>query len=320
MALNFSSLMAAAIENRSSAINDVLSKSNCLLHTLRKHGGVKPFDGGTSITENIMYSAPGANAQAYSGNDTLNTNVGEHLTMAQWGISQYATAVSISGLEIAQNSGKSRMLDLLETRITAAEADLSNLLCTHLYGDGSVANSIVGIGAMVPVANTAGTYGGIDRVANTWWRNKSSSGTVLTAANIQQKYRQLFLQIGRNDSERPNIIIASAAHFDLLSESMVALQRFEPVSGKETVSAGFVSLQFMGCPVFLENNAFGSTGMATDVSYFINSNVVKLRPFKSDGIKTFDGTPTDKDATVQRMKWYGQLTCNNQQLTGTLKG
>jgi len=71
MALNFSSLMAAAIENRSSAINDVLSKSNCLLHTLRKDGGVKPFDGGTSITENIMYSAPGANAQAYSGNAPL---------------------------------------------------------------------------------------------------------------------------------------------------------------------------------------------------------------------------------------------------------
>ena len=320
MALNFSSLMAAAIENRSSAINDVLSKSNCLLHTLRKHGGVKPFDGGTSITENIMYSAPGSNAQAYSGTDTLNTNVGEHLTLAQWGITQYSTSVTITGLEIAQNSGKSRMLDLLETRITAAEADLSNLIQTHIYGDGSVANSLVGVGAMIPVANTAGVYGGIDRVANTWWRNKSSSGTVLTAANIQQKYRQLFLQIGRNESERPNIIVASAAHFDLLMESMVALQRFEPVTGREAANAGFETIKFMGCPVFLEPNAFGSTGMATDVSYFINTNVVKLRPFKSDGFKTFDGTPTDKDATVQRMKWYGQLTCNNQQLVGVLKG
>ena len=45
---------------------------------------------------------------------------------AQYPIAQAAVAVSISGLEMLQNAGKEKMIDLLELRIGNAERTMQN--------------------------------------------------------------------------------------------------------------------------------------------------------------------------------------------------
>jgi hypothetical protein len=320
MAVPFSTLVTTAIENRSSEVNDALSKSNALLFVLRKNGGIKSFDGGRTITTPIEYSEPGANAQSYSGYDVLNTNRGEHLTMAEFSIAQYATSISASGLEIAQNSGRSQIIDLVESRVKAAEKALTNKISADLYGDGSTANSLTGIQAMLPTSATTGVYGGISRVDNAWWRHTSTSGTALTSANIYDKMTATYLSLGRNDQERPGVIVSCFDHYTKLISYMQALQRFEMVGDTKYTSVGFKALQFMGTPIFLENNAFGASGMPADVSYFLNLDSVKLRPFRKDGYVKFDGAVAAQDADVKFMKWYGNLTCSNLALNGVLKG
>jgi hypothetical protein len=320
MALDFNTMMTVAIENRSSKITDVLTKSNALLNVLRDHGGVKTFDGGRTITENIMYAEPGLNAQSYSGYDTLNTLTGEHLTMAEFSIAQYASSVSVSGLELAQNSGKSKMIDLVESRVRAAEAALTNKISSDLYGDGTTANSLTGIQAMLPAVATTGVYGGIDRATYTFWRHQTRTGTAITNANIYAKYLELFLSLGRNSTESPDAILACKDHFFALSTAMQAQQRFEQVGSEKYTNMGFQNLMFMNCPVFLERNAFGASGMISNGSYFINTDTVKLRPFKSDKFVHFDGTPTTQDASVKRLKYYANLTCSNVALNGVLIG
>ena len=319
MALNFTSLMTTAIENRSSSINDALSKSNALLYVLRKHGGVKAFDGGLSITENVNYSEAGANAQAYSGYDVLNTNRGEHLTMAQFSIAQYASSVSISGLEVTQNAGKSRILDLLESRITAAEKALTNKISGDLYGDGTNANSLTGIQAMLTLTPAAGTYGGISRLDNTFWRHSAATGTAITAANVYTKFRDMQNSLMRG-TDKPHVIVSCMAHYGLLDSYFQAQQRFESVGKEEYTNLGFTNLMFRGIPLFFENNAFGASGMPADQSYILNLDTVKLRPFKTDKFMKWDGSPTNQDVTVSRMKWYGNLTCSNLALNGVIQG
>lgn len=320
MALDFNTLITVAIENRSSQITDVLTKSNALLHVLREQGGVRPFDGGRTITTPVMYADASGGAQAYSGYDVLNTNVAEHLTMCEFNIAQYASSISISGLEAAQNSGKSKMLDLVESRVKSAEAGLTNLISSHLYGDGSTANSLTGIGAMLPLSTTTGVYGGISRADNQFWRHHSSSGTALTAANIYGQFLDLYLSIGRNDQEQPDVIVACKDHYFKLMTAMQAQQRFETVGSEKYTNMGFKHLQFHGTPVFLENNAFGASGMPDDVSYFLNLDTVSLRPFRADRMVNFDGSATDSDTTTRRMKWYGNLTCSNLALNAVISG
>jgi len=72
----------------------------------------------------------------YSGYDVINITPSDVLTAAQYPIAQAATAVSISGLEQMQNSGKERMIDLLESRIGNAERTMQNSISNDCYSNG----------------------------------------------------------------------------------------------------------------------------------------------------------------------------------------
>jgi hypothetical protein len=77
------------------------------------------------------------NTNSYSGFETLNISPNSPISAAQFSIAQYASAVTISGLEMLQNSGKEAIIDLLEGRIKVAEAQLSNRINLDLYGNGT---------------------------------------------------------------------------------------------------------------------------------------------------------------------------------------
>ncbi len=68
--------------------------------------------------------------------DILNITPQDVFTAAQYPIAQAAVAVSISGLEMLQNSGKEKMLDLLESRIGNAERTFQNNLSNDAYSNG----------------------------------------------------------------------------------------------------------------------------------------------------------------------------------------
>src|SRR5260370_41933106 len=73
----------------------------------------------------------------YSGYDILNITPSDVFTAAQYPIAQAAAAVSISGLEMLQNAGKEKMLDLLESRIGNAERTFQNNLSNDAYSNGT---------------------------------------------------------------------------------------------------------------------------------------------------------------------------------------
>jgi hypothetical protein len=80
--------------------------------------------------------------------------------------------VTISGLEMIQNSGKEAIIDLLDGRMEVAEAQLANRIGSDIYGDGTgnAGKNIDGLAAAVPDAPTSGTYGGINRANWSFWQ------------------------------------------------------------------------------------------------------------------------------------------------------
>ena len=68
--------------------------------------------------------------------DILNITPSDVFTAAQYSIAQAAAAVSISGLEMLQNAGKEKMIDLLESRIGNAERTMQNNLSNDCYSNG----------------------------------------------------------------------------------------------------------------------------------------------------------------------------------------
>jgi hypothetical protein len=124
---NWSEITTTTLYNRSRKLADNVTKNNALLRRLSQKAKIKPFDGGQAIVQEIEYSENGT-YKRYSGYDVLNIAPSEVFTVAQYPIAQAAVAVSISGLEMLQNSGKEKMIDLLELRIGNAERTMQNNL------------------------------------------------------------------------------------------------------------------------------------------------------------------------------------------------
>ena len=184
-----SDIIATTIESRTKSAQDNLTNNNALLMRLQERGNVKPITGGSTILQELYYNDPNTNyANSYSGYEVINISPDSPISAAQFTMKHYADAVTISGPEILQNSGKEQMIELLATRVEIAEARLRNKIDYDLHGDGTLnaGKSLVGLTAMISTTPTTGTYGGIDRSTWAFWQNGADTLSSATVSNIQK--------------------------------------------------------------------------------------------------------------------------------------
>ena len=79
------------------------------------------------------------------------------LSAAEYNIKQAACPVTISGLEMLQNAGRERQIDLIEERVKVAEASMANILAQGIYSDGTGTGGkqVTGLAAAVPITGMA---------------------------------------------------------------------------------------------------------------------------------------------------------------------
>lgn len=318
---NVSDIVATTIESRSKEIADNVTSHNALLAKMKSEGGVKTVSGGSVIYEELSF-AENANAASYSGYDTLATAAQDVISAAQYSFKQYAVPVTVSGLEMLQNSGPEAMIDLLDARIDVAKSTMKNLLNRDLYGDGTGngGKNLTGLGAAVVIAPTSGTYGGIDRATWTFWRNKKRKGSGtdftgnLTTTNVGGEFTALWTQLVRG-ADKPNLIVLDNGYYTVYVTSLQPQQRF---SDPKMAALGFDNVMFMSAPVVLETTA---SGIASNTGFFLNTNFLKFRPHKDRNMVPLSPnkrTSVNQDAEVQILAWAGNLTCSGAQFQGII--
>ena len=321
---SISSIVATTIENRSGKVADNLTQNNALLYRLKERGNVKPFGGGTVILQELMYNDPSTNnANSYSGAEIINIGPNSPITAAQFNIKQYASAVTITGLEELQNDGPQRIIDLLATRIEVAEAALMNLISTDLYGDGTGNNgkALDGLAAAISATPTTGVYGGIDAANWSFWRNKLTAGTAVSATNIQAQLTALSLQQRRN-ADGPDLMLADNNFFQFYVNSLQAIQRVNDNDGSGMAGAGFSALKFYGggtmCDFVLANGAFNQS--PANRVWSLNTNYLFFRPHTKRNFVPIGGTreSVNQDASVKIIGFAGNLCTNVRFLQGLL--
>ena len=325
-----SDIIATTIQSRSKAIADNVSNSNALLFKLNQRGNVKPVSGGNVILQELNYNdSTTNNATMYSGYDTLNIGANSPISASQWDFKQAAAAVTISGLEALQNSGKEEMIDLIDARMEVAESQLANLIggsANGVYSDGtgSGGKAITGLQSIVADAPSTGTVGGINRATWSFWQNyaydaTTDGGAAATSANIQSYMNQIMVNTVRGN-EGPDCIVADSAYYKLYLESLQAIQR---VTSESVAGAGFASLKYFGsgkpADVILDGGIGG--GCPTNHMYFLNTKYLFLRPHRERNMVAIGGdrTSTNQDAIVKLIGWAGNLTCSGAQFQGVLK-
>lgn len=315
-------IIATTIQSRSGVLADNLTQNNAILQRLQQKGNVNPFSGGNVILQEIMYNDTTTNnANSYSGYEVLNIAPDSPISAAQFSITQYADAVTMSGLEMLQNSSKEAIIDLLDGRMQVSEARLLNRISGDLYldGTGNGGKNITGLAAAVPDVGTSGVYGGIDRANWTFWRPTVTSGTTVTALNILGLMTSTAIQLVRG-TDKADLIIADNNFYSLYVQSLQAIQR---IASEESGAAGFASLKFYGGGTSADVVLGGGVGgqATSNHMWFLNTDYIFFRPHKDRNFVPIGGErqAINQDAVVKLLGWAGNLTCSNQQLQGLLK-
>jgi hypothetical protein len=321
-----SDIIATTIQSRSGELADNVTNNNPLLLKLKSKGNVRPFSGGNVILEEIMYNDTSTNnTNSYSGFETLNISPNSPISAAQFSIAQYASAVTISGLEMLQNSGKEAIIDLLEGRIKVAEAQLANRINLDLYGNGTGngGKNLTGLAAAVADSPASGTYGGINRATWSFWQNQAFSGVTnggaaVSAANIQSYMTQLAIKLVRG-TDKADLIVADNNYYNLYVNSLQAIQR---VTDPEMAGSGFASLKFYGGGTSADVVLGGGIGNQEPANhmYFLNTDYIFFRPHKDRNFVPIGGErqSVNQDAIVKLIGWAGNLTSSGAQFNGVL--
>ena len=329
---NLSEMVTTTLRNRTGKLADNVTRNNALLMRLKERGRARPFDGGRTIVEELSYAQNGT-YKRYSGYEVLNISPSDVFSAAEYPIRQSAVAVSISGLEQLQNSGREAIINLLESRIGNAEDTFMNGLAYDVYSDGTATGQITGLQALVSTSPSSGTIGGIDRATWIFWRNIAYSavtngGAAATSANIQRYMNNVALQLVRGN-DGPDMIVADTNYYQLYLESLQAIQR---VTDERVAGAGFTSLKYFGSgrsiDVILDGGFQGYSsdtnpsqgGCPANTMYFLNTKYLAYRPHRDRNMVPLDPDrfSVNQDAMVKLIGWAGNMTVSNSRLQGVL--
>ena len=331
---SISDIIATNIQSRTGELADNVTNNNALLRRLKDRGNVKTFSGGNVILQEIAYNdSTTSNTNSYSGYEVLNVSQNSPISAAQFSITQYAAAVSISGLEMIQNSGKEAIIDLLDGRMMVAEAQLANRISGDLYGDGTgnAGKNLTGLAAAVPDAPSSGTYGGINRATYSFWRSVSFSGVTnggaaTSAANIQSYMDSIAVQLIRG-TDKPDLIVADSNYYRLYLQSLQSIQRISN-EGSGMAGAGFASLKYFGAGMASDVVLDGGIGSSSYNSgsgnanhmWFLNTKYLMFRPHKDRNFVPIGGErqAVNQDAIVKLIGFAGNLTSSGPQFCGVL--
>jgi hypothetical protein len=320
---NVSDLIATGIESRTGEIADNVLANNALLAQLRKKGRVKVVGGGTQIMQELSFQG-NANAGWYSGADMLAVQAQDVISAAMFPLKQCAVPVIVTGLELLQNSGKERTIDLVEARLEVAESTMMNLVNVGLYSDGTGfgGKQITGLDAAIPttaMASQSDTYGGISRGTWAFWRTKTTTGqTINTAALCQQVMNAQWASQIRG-ADRPDLIIMDQYYWADYLGSLQAIQRFTE-SG--SADLGFPTIKYMTADVVLDPTSgigVGAGGATTKTAYFLNTKYIHFRPHKDRYFVPLSPNKRyaiNQDVECQILGFAGNLTMSGSQFQG----
>jgi len=319
-------LVTTTLRNRTRTIANSVLDNNAILKKLNQRGNVRPFDGGRTIVEPVFY-ADNSTYQRYSGYDVLDITPSDVITAAEYDIKQVAVAVSMSGTEMIQNSGKEAIIDWLGARMQNAEDSMKNGLSADMYSNGTASGGkqIGGLQLLVADSPGSGIVGGINRLTWSFWRNyafdaTTNGGAPVTAANIQSYMQTVGSNIVRG-SDVPDLIIADNNYFNAYNSSLQAIQRISS-TGNTTAGAGFPSLKWYGigadCDVVLDGGVGGNC--PTNHMYFLNTKYLFLRPYSGRDMEVLgdDRYSVNQDAMVRLIGWAGNMSTSSPKFQAVL--
>ena len=312
---NVSQLLTTTLDNYKSEITSNILDNHPLLNRLKAKGNIIKASGGATFQEKISYAENGT-VQSQGEYDTFNTTPQDNLSTATFAQKIITGTMTMTDLEMKQNSGKEAFINLAEAKKKVLMESLKNYLGAQIYGDGtgSGGKDIGGLQLLIADAPITGTVGAINRANYPVWQNKlydfSVESATASSSTIQAAFNTLWSRCQAQAGALPDLIAADEVYFGFFESSLQSVQRItDPAIG----ALGFSSYKYKNADVFYDPECPASH------AYFINTNHVFLKYLGKDLLEVGETMrPVNQNAYVTPIVFTGNMTIDNARVHGVM--
>ena len=315
----YDSLLSTTLRNYSRKMRDNIFNKFPMLNWLMAGGRVQHEDGGTYIVEHLLYGK-NSTVKAYADYEILDTTPQEGITIAQYNWKEYGGTIAISRSEKRKNSGKARLLNLLDAKTKQAELSIRDKITTDMFANisSSPAKAIDGLFLHASNSPSTTTVGSVSGVTYTWWRNQTSNVGAF-ANNLESSLRTLFNACSAGGADYPDGIVCSQTAYEYYESLGTPGKRF--VNEQKSMDLGFPVLMYKGADMFWDAGIATNVPSTGETMVLMNSEAIRfVIDSQSDFVTTDFIEPDNQTAYVAKILMMGNLCTNNRRKLGLAYG
>lgn len=247
---------------------------------LKDKGKLRTQSGGRHIMEPLEY-AKNDGVKFLGKGGTVSLNDREFLTEAYYDWRYLVAPLVRFGVDDQVNRGKTKILSLVNAKLSNAENSLVDTLETTLFANvGAAGGAFDGLLHLVQDDPTSSTVvGGINQNTNSWWQNQlhDLAGVSFATSGIDEMRTMLNECTNNRVKDRPDILLSGQIPYEYYEDA--ALAKLE-IQNTKLAEMGFDHQTFKGIPMVW------SPACSTRI-YFLNTNFLS---FVYDPAMFFDMT------------------------------
>lgn len=300
--LSIDALLATTMDYYRPKMEDNIHLANPLFYWLNRNERKRKQNGGANILVPVMYGK-NSTVRSYSGYDELDVTPQDGMTVAVYPWRQIAASISISRIEERKNSGESQVIGLLKSKIQQAENSMIEEVNRQLFldGTGNGGLDIYGLNLLVEDGTAwLSSVAGIDRTAETWWRNQWSTMTGVSFNANGLAYMRTMYNNCTKGNIHPDLLLTGQTIFEYYEKILAANERFIDTRSGD---AGFQNLLFKASVIMYDAYC------PTQTMFFLTSDYIEwFVDTETDFITTPFVRPGNQDSKVAQILVYGNLT------------
>lgn len=276
-----------------------------LLSVYKQYGGVQPVDGGQQLVVGLEYATNPTVGSSTPWHEITFQETDE-FTSAAFDWKQIDGTAALSMMDVAKNSGESRVVDLVKSKLSNLERSMRQNFNQQLFsGTVAIADNILGLHQLVA---SSGTIGGISRSAQSWWASSVlTSGVALADELMETQYNNAFYD------EPIDVIVTTQTLFEKYMDLTRTIQSINRPEAK-IAELGFETATFKGKPIIWDRDCI-STKM-----YFLNFKAIKLCPHRDFDFKVAPPVTLQKQHVMGwSVLWIGNHIINNSRMCSLLQ-
>lgn len=330
-------LLTTTLDDYSAEMADTIFSSNYFYHMLKEKGAFKSQDGGAFLRDPVMFEVNNT-VDWFQGYDNLDTTPQDGMTDGIMPWASLAGTVTISREEERKNSGRARLMNLLDKKMEQLDSSLIEVFNAALFGIGKYNNAqstkqIAGLRAAIPEVPSSYDYAGLDG-SNTWWQNKVSdnAGTAFTwvvdtgdtpaEPTGPKKMRRLYNNCRKSAGGNVDCIVAGQYMYESYEGGLTVLQRF---SDDKLAGYGFDNIRFKGAKMSWDEEVVSASITKAEAAaskacaYFINTGTWQIT-YDQESLFSNEGfrEPHDQLARTAPVVFMGQQIMKNRRKNGIM--